>query len=75
MNYLSPLATQKSSPLDYLTKKHKRNKGERAQYLIKGHHESIVDPEIFNKANEKVKENADEHRKKVTTTRLRRLKF
>lgn len=61
--YIGDVLTHKNYTLDYLTKKHKRNKGERAQYLIKGHHESIVDLETFNKANEKVKENADEHRK------------
>lgn len=45
--YKGDALLQKSYTTDFLTKKCKKNEGEVPQYYVKGHHEAIIPPEIF----------------------------
>ena len=45
--YKGDILTNKHITVDYLTKKVVKNRGEREQYYLEGHHEPIVDPEVF----------------------------
>ena len=45
--YKGDALLQKTFTVDFLTKKKKTNKGEIPQYYVKGNHEAIIDPEIF----------------------------
>lgn len=53
--YIGNILTNKTYTPDYLTKRNIRNNGERTQYYIEGHHPGIVDKEIFERANENMK--------------------
>lgn len=48
--YIGDLKCGKFYTADYLSKKCKVNKGERPTYYLKGHHDSIIDKSIFEKA-------------------------
>ena len=47
---------QKTYTTDYLTKKVKKNNGEMKQYLVENSHEPIIEPEVFDLVQEKLKE-------------------
>lgn len=47
--YIGDILTNKIFTPDYLTKRKVRNKGQRTQYYIEGHHEPIIDRETFEK--------------------------
>ncbi|MBR1535161.1 MAG: recombinase family protein [Ruminococcus sp.] len=47
---------QKTYTTDYLTKKVKKNNGEMKQYLVENSHDAIIEPEIFDTVQEKLKE-------------------
>ena len=46
----------KSYTVDFLTKEVRKNNGEVRQYLIEESHEAIIDPEMFDTVQEKLKE-------------------
>ena len=46
----------KSYTVDFLTKEVRKNNGEVRQYLIEESHEAIIDPEMFDMVQEKLKE-------------------
>lgn len=48
--YKGDALLQKMFTVDYLTKKKKKNEGEVPQYYVKGSHEAIIPPEIFDMA-------------------------
>ena len=45
--YKGDALLQKSYTVDFLTKEKKANEGEIPQYYVKGNHEAIIEPEIF----------------------------
>lgn len=45
--YKGDAMLQKSFTVDYLTKKVKKNNGERAMYYVRNHHPAIIDPDVF----------------------------
>jgi len=47
--YQGDVLTNKTYVVDYLSKKQKRNHGERAQYYIEEHHQPIISREVFSK--------------------------
>jgi len=51
-NYTGDLYLQKTYRIDYLSKKKKRNKGEKPMYLVENNHEAIISKEDFNKVQE-----------------------
>lgn len=52
--YTGDVLCQKTYVEDHLSHKSIKNNGERNQYLIKNHHEAIIDIETFNKAQEMI---------------------
>ncbi len=50
--YKGDALLQKVFTVDYLTKKKKKNEGEVPQYYIKGSHEAIIPPPVFDKAQQ-----------------------
>ncbi len=48
--YKGDALLQKSVTVDFLTKKKKKNEGEAPQYYVKGSHEAIISPAVFEKA-------------------------
>lgn len=59
--YKGEAILQKSFTVDYLTKKKKQNQGEVPMYHVKGSHEAIIDPEIFEMVQSEI-----EKRKKLS---------
>ena len=55
-NYTGDLILQKTYVVDFISKKKKRNKGERNKYLVENNHEPIISHETFNKVQELMKE-------------------
>jgi len=51
--YMGSVITQKTYVKDYLSHKQVRNQGELTQYLIENNHESIIDPEMFERVQER----------------------
>ena len=47
VKYKGDALLQKEYTIDFLQKKRKKNEGELPQYYIEGHHEPIIQPEIF----------------------------
>ncbi len=62
--YMGNALLMKSYTVDFLTKEVRKNNGEVRQYLIEESHEAIIDPEMFDTVQEKLKEPT-----KVTRTR------
>jgi len=53
--YKGDALLQKTYTTDYLTKKVKKNNGEMKQYLVENSHEPIIEPEVFDLVQEKLK--------------------
>ena len=56
--YIGDILTNKCYRPDYLSKRVVRNKGQRAQYYIEGHHEPIIDCVTFEKVSALISHNA-----------------
>jgi site-specific DNA recombinase len=54
-NYIGDILTGKRFTPDYLQKRSLPNKGQRPQYYIEGHHEAIIDKELFRRVAERIK--------------------
>lgn len=52
--YKGDALLQKSYTVDFLTKEKKANEGEIPQYYVKGNHEAIIQPEIFDMVQKQV---------------------
>ena len=52
--YIGDILTNKTFTADYLTKKVSRNKGQKPQYYLEGHHEPIIDKATFEKVSEMI---------------------
>lgn len=55
--YVGDILTNKMFKPDYLSKKVIRNKGQRTQYYLEGHHEPIINRETFDRVNELISQN------------------
>ena len=55
--YIGDLLTNKTYTADYLTKKVAKNKGQKPQYYLEGHHEAIVDKATFEQVGELIHQN------------------
>lgn len=53
--YKGDILTNKTVKPDYISKKTFRNRGEFTQFYIEGHHEPIVEPEVFDKVGEMIR--------------------
>lgn len=60
--YIGDLLTQKTYTPDYLTKKSKRNKGEREQFYMEDHHPAIVKRKDFEKVGKILEREAAERK-------------
>ncbi len=49
-NYTGDLMLQKTYTLDYLSKKSRKNNGEKDKYIVEGDHEPIISKEVYNQA-------------------------
>ena len=58
VSYTGDLLLQKFYNVDYMTKKSKRNKGEKDKYLVEGDHEPIISKETFQMVQELMYERA-----------------
>ena len=58
ISYTGDLLLQKFYNVDYMSKKSKRNKGEKDKYLVEGDHEPIVSKETFERVQELMYERA-----------------
>ncbi len=54
--YKGDALLQKTYTVDYLTKEIRKNDGERRQYLVTGSHAPIIDPDIFERVQQKLAE-------------------
>ena len=59
ITYTGDLLLQKYFNVDYMSKKHKPNKGELNQYLVEDDHEPIISKETFNKVQQVMYERAE----------------
>ncbi|MEG0494089.1 MAG: recombinase family protein [Clostridia bacterium] len=55
--YLGDILTNKTYTADYLTKKVVKNKGQKPQYYLEGHHEAIIDRATFEQVGEWIHQN------------------
>lgn len=55
--YIGDILTNKTFTADYLTKKVSRNKGQKPQYYLEGHHEPIIDKATFEQVGELIRRN------------------
>ena len=55
--YIGDILTNKTFTADYLTKKVSRNKGQKPQYYLEGHHEPIIDKATFERVGELIRWN------------------
>ena len=53
--YKGDMLLQKTFTVDYLTHKAKKNKGEVPSYYVSNSHEAIIDPEMWNRVQERIK--------------------
>lgn len=63
--YIGDLLLQKSYRTDHLTKKTRRNRGERTQYYVENNHESIIAKEIFESVQLEIERRREKHCKMV----------
>jgi DNA invertase Pin-like site-specific DNA recombinase len=56
--YCGTIVYRKQFVPDYLEQKHKKNNGEVEQVIVEGRHTPIISKEVFEKVQEKLKENA-----------------
>ena len=61
--YKGDACLQKTFVVDFLTKKAKKNEGERKQYYVHNHHPAIIEPEVFDLAQEELKKRSRNQRK------------
>ena len=61
--YRGDALLQKTYTVDYLSKEKRKNQGEVKQYLVENSHEPIIDPETFDKVQEKMKVHSANRRK------------
>lgn len=66
--YKGDALLQKSVTIDFLTKKKKKNEGEAPQYYVKGSHEAIIPPAVFDEAQSERARRAE----LLKTSKLRR---
>lgn len=60
--YKGDALLQKTYTVDYLTKEKRKNGGEVKQYLVQNSHEPIIDPQVFDRVQEKLKKRSKNHR-------------
>ena len=58
--YKGDALLQKGYTTDFLTKKRKKNEGELPQYYVKGSHEAIVTPEMFNLVQHEIEKRSND---------------
>lgn len=56
--YAGDLLTNQWFTADYLTQRAARNRGDRPQYYLEGHHEAIIDRETFQAVSERLRQGA-----------------
>ena len=61
--YKGDACLQKTFVVDFLTKKSKKNEGERRQYYVHNHHPAIIEPEHFDLVQEELKKRSQNQRK------------
>lgn len=59
--YIGDLLLQKSFRTDHLTKKTKKNKGEKPQYYVENNHEPIISREIFEAVQRELERRREKH--------------
>ena len=59
---------QKSYTVDFLTKEKKANEGEIPQYYVKGNHEAIIQPEIFDMVQKQMALRTKENNRRRSTS-------
>nr|WP_296480791.1 recombinase family protein [uncultured Acetatifactor sp.] len=60
--YAGNLLLQKTYVENYISKKQKKNRGERTQYLVENSHEAIIPKEMFETVQEEIKKRAEANR-------------
>lgn len=60
--YKGDACLQKTFVVDFLTKKSKKNEGERRQYYVHNHHPAIIEPEVFDLVQEELKKRSRNRR-------------
>ena len=63
--YVGDLLLQKSYTTDHLTKKTKRNRGEKPQYYVKDNHEPIIPRKIYDAVQLELEQRREKHLKKT----------
>ena len=63
--YIGDLLLQKSYRTDHLTKKTRRNKGEKAQYYVENNHEPIISKELYEAVQLELERRREKHCKMV----------
>jgi len=66
--YVGDALLQKTFITDYITKKVKKNNGERAKYLVSNHHTPIIDREVFNQVQEEMARRSSKRKVSDKTT-------
>lgn len=61
--YIGNLLLQKYYVTDHLSKKHKKNRGERPQYFVENNHAPIISKELFDAAQVELQRRAEKHYK------------
>lgn len=62
--YKGDALLQKTYTVDYLTKEKRKNNGEMRQYLVERSHDPIIDPEVFDRVQQKLAERSP-YRQKI----------
>ena len=60
--YCGNMLLQKTYTENYISKKQKKNRGERTQYLVENSHEAIIPKEMFETVQEEIKKRAEANR-------------
>jgi len=66
--YVGDALLQKTFITDCITKKVKKNNGERAKYLVSNHHKPIIDREVFNHVQEEMARRSSKRKVSDKTT-------
>ena len=56
--YTGDVLIQKTFTSDYLTHRIRKNRGEKAQYLVRGHHPAIIDHELYERVQKIAEQNS-----------------
>ena len=62
--YAGELLLGKKYKEDYISKKGKRNKGERPMYLVKNAHDPLISKEVFSAVQEEIERRANKHNRR-----------